>query len=540
MIINELLIKNFRGIKECDIDFKSNLNILVGSSNSTKSTILEAIKLLFNSSNICNLNPQDFYNNNYNQNIEISCIFSGFPDDFLLESNYAFFLLDEYKDSPHLMVKFICNSDFEYEWLIVKNSESKMFSPTQRKKCNVILIDDYVDKNFNFGKTSLINKYVNDNELFQKEIKKAVYKKQFKIEETNLECVYSKIRDLGKEYSIKLDDNLSSALDVTNLPTSTNILGLAENDIMISNRGKSDKKLLSLAMSIDLIKNFGVTLIDEPENSLEPYKVRFIARKINDLCNENKDLQIIVTTHSPYFVYQSEVEYINIVRNNDGTITTQNIPENLKRVIYQKASEALFAKKIICCEGITEIGFINKINEFRRSDHNEFELYGACIVNLEGDRVIQSAIDLCCLGYDVSLIMDSDVKAQDVDKSEFKGLLIDCTFEKDFEYDFFSSLSKEQLVEFLEKLFDGDDKSQFIGELNVAFNQKNKSIAQLCDENDFINIICTAKNIKKKFKNYYVGCKMGEFFLQQLKEIKEDSKIMDKFNILNKWVEKND
>lgn len=402
------------------------------------------------------------------------------------------------------------------------------------------MVDEHISNNFNYGKSSLINKYLTDNESFQKEIKLSLYSNQLHIEGTNLEYLHSQIKSLAQEYSIKLDDKLSSKLDINNLPTSTNILGLAENEIMISSRGKSDKKLLSIAMSIDLIKNFGVTLIDEPENSLEPYKVRFIARKINDLCNKNKDLQIIVTTHSPYFVYQSEVEYIKIVRNIDGIISIQNIPDDLKRVVYQKAAEALFAKKIICCEGITEIGFINKINEFRRSDHNEFELYGACIVNLEGDRVIQSAIDLCCLGYDVSLIMDSDVKAQDVDKSEFKGLLIDCTFEKDFEYDFFSSLSKEQLVEFLEKLFDGDAKSQFIGELNVAFNQKNKSIAQLCDENDFINIICTAKNIKKKFKNYYVGCKMGEFFLQHLKEIKEDSKIMDKFNMLNKWVEKND
>lgn len=76
----------------------------------------------------------------------------------------------------------------------------------------------------------------------------------------------------------------------------------------------------------------------------------------------------------------------------------------------------------------------------------------------------------------------------------------------------------------MEKLFDGDDKSQFIGELNVAFNQKNKSIAQLCDENDFINIICTAKNIKKKFKNYYVGCKMGEYFYNILKKLKKIQK----------------
>lgn len=539
MLLNKLIIKNYKGIKYCEINFLSNLNILVGAGNATKTTILDAIKLLFCSTNYYNLNPQDFYNNDCNNNIEIIGVFSGFPEDFLSEKLFAYCVLDEYKDTPHLMAQFICNSNFECDWFIIKNDEKKHFSQSQRKKCNVFMVDEHISNNFNYGKSSLINKYLTDNESFQKEIKLSLYSNQLHIEGTNLEYLHSQIKSLAQEYSIKLDDKLSSKLDINNLPTSTNILGLAENEIMISSRGKSDKKLLSLAMSIDLIKNFGVTLIDEPENSLEPYKVRFIARKINDLCNKNKDLQIIVTTHSPYFVYQSEVEYIKIVRNIDGIISIQNIPDDLKRVVYQKAAEALFAKKIICCEGKTELGFINKINEFRRSNHKEFELYGACIVDLEGDRVIKSAIDLCNLGYDVSLIMDSDVKNQNADKSKFNGFLIDCTVKKDFEYDFFISLSKEQLVEFLENLFDGNNKNQFLGEVNKAFSQKDKTISQLVEEQNFIDTICTADNIKNKFKNYITGCKMGEYFINHMQEISKESIIYNKYNNIISWVEKN-
>lgn len=539
MKINKLMIKNFKGIKECEIDFTSNLNIFVGTSNSTKSTILESIKLLFNNSNVCNFNPQDFYNNDYNQNIEITCIFSGFPNDFLSESNYAFFVLDEYKDCPHLMAQLICNSDFEYEWSIIKNIDRKPFSQNNRKKCNVSLIDDNMDKNFNYGKTSLIYKYLANNDTFQKEIKKFIYKNQTLVEKTNFEDLYSKILNLGQEYSIKLDNNLSSLLDVTNLPTSTNILGLAENEIMISSRGKSDKKLLTLAMSIDLTRNFGIALIDEPENSLEPYKIRFIARKINDLCNKNKDMQFIITTHSPYFVLQSEVENINIIRNIKGTVSIQNIPTNLRKVVYDKGAEALFARKIICCEGKTELGFINKINEFRRSEHIEFELYGVCIVVLDGDKLIQSSIDLYNIGYDVCLVMDSDVKKENSDKAKFDGFLLDCLPNKDFEYDFFSSLTKEQLIEFLENLFVDNDKNQFLGELNKGFDTKGKTIAQLVNEKDFIDVICSKKSINNKFKNYIVGSKMGDYFLSHISEINQSSKIMDKYNKFNEWVEKN-
>lgn len=539
MLINRLEIKNFKGIKNCKIDFLHNLNVLIGVGNSTKSTILEAIHLLFNCSNYYNLNPQCFYNNDYNENIEITCIFSEFPNNFLSEELYGFFVLDEYQESPHLMAQFKCNSDFEYDWYIIKNDCQKLFNLTQRKKCNVFLIDDYIDNNFNYGKNSLINKYINENDVLKKEIKKSLYGNEFDIKIEELKSVHDIIFNLAKEYSVKFDNEISSILDISNLSTSTNIVGLAEKGIMISNRGKSDKRLLSIAMSIGLIENFGITLIDEPENNLEPYKIRFIARKINDLCSLHKNLQFIVTTHSPYFVYQSEIEYINIVKNVDGIVLIQKIPPYLKRLVYQNAAEAFFAKKIICCEGKTELGFLNAINEFRRKEHKEFELYGVCIINLEGDRVVQSAIDLYNLGYDIALIMDSDVNAQNLIKEEFKGLLIDCTPSKDFEYDFFKSLTNPQLIEFLNNLFSENDKAQFIGEINSAFKQINKPIEQLIDDPNFIDTLCTAKNLKNKFKNYAVGKKFGEYFCNNKKEINIESQLNKKYIKICSWVENN-
>ncbi len=44
-MIEQLSIKNFKGIKEIDLDF-SKLNILVGENNSGKSTILQSLAFL--------------------------------------------------------------------------------------------------------------------------------------------------------------------------------------------------------------------------------------------------------------------------------------------------------------------------------------------------------------------------------------------------------------------------------------------------------------------------------------------------------------
>ncbi|HOJ86542.1 MAG TPA: AAA family ATPase [Elusimicrobiales bacterium] len=65
-MIRKLKIKNFRGISELSFDAKF-INILVGKNNVGKSSVLEAIDLLFNTHKI---DRYDRYNNRYDDNID--------------------------------------------------------------------------------------------------------------------------------------------------------------------------------------------------------------------------------------------------------------------------------------------------------------------------------------------------------------------------------------------------------------------------------------------------------------------------------------
>ena len=67
MIIKQLIIENFRGIKDADLKFNE-YNLLVGTNNIGKSTLLEALNLLLGPDRLNSpdaINEHDFYKSDY-------------------------------------------------------------------------------------------------------------------------------------------------------------------------------------------------------------------------------------------------------------------------------------------------------------------------------------------------------------------------------------------------------------------------------------------------------------------------------------------
>lgn len=64
MYIEELKIENFRGFKnETKIKFQNGINILIGTNNSGKTTILKSLDLLFSNTSSKYLKAEDFNHN---------------------------------------------------------------------------------------------------------------------------------------------------------------------------------------------------------------------------------------------------------------------------------------------------------------------------------------------------------------------------------------------------------------------------------------------------------------------------------------------
>lgn len=95
MKLYQLKLKNFRSYKEeiC-IEFE-NLTTFVGKNDAGKSTILEALEIFFNNKIIV-CEKEDLSINHDNENIEITCVFSNFPDSLIIDTSVSTSLKSEF------------------------------------------------------------------------------------------------------------------------------------------------------------------------------------------------------------------------------------------------------------------------------------------------------------------------------------------------------------------------------------------------------------------------------------------------------------
>ncbi|WP_369764948.1 AAA family ATPase [Flavobacterium sp. WC2429] len=95
MKLETIKIKNFRGYQSETIIPVSNLTAFIGKNDAGKSTILEALEIFFNNS-LVSCEREDLNVNADNNQIEISCVFSGFPEDLIIDAANPTSLAAEY------------------------------------------------------------------------------------------------------------------------------------------------------------------------------------------------------------------------------------------------------------------------------------------------------------------------------------------------------------------------------------------------------------------------------------------------------------
>ena len=95
MILEQVKIKNFRGYQTETIIPISNLTAFIGKNDSGKSTILEALEIFFNNS-LVYCEKDDLNITADNNKIEISCVFSDFPNELIIDAAIPTTLQAEY------------------------------------------------------------------------------------------------------------------------------------------------------------------------------------------------------------------------------------------------------------------------------------------------------------------------------------------------------------------------------------------------------------------------------------------------------------
>lgn len=400
MKIKKINIENFRSIKKLSIEFPNeDILTLVGANNAGKSNILRAINNLLGErwfkGDTAELN--DFYNRNKDNKIKIEIIF------------------DDNK-------KVIFSSSQDWPEYLDQNGEKIYGSRGNVKEdfpCTYLEANRSIDKAMQFKSWELMGKIAKSFNDKAKSKSEVIEKKFDEIME-----IFNEIPEFKKfkkdfidyfeelqadtPYKLKVDFKAFSPL---NYFKSINILA---NDSSINDKydtnlielGDGSRNLVLFALVRSYAKNFkneaqGVLAIEEPEIYLHPQAQKHLYSIFREIVKES-NIQIIFTSHSPYFVNSEEFHHIGLVSKSKDDGTTVKMLTKEKLVDFCKNSGVPSEK--------TNVG---NINEFYATTSN-FRLneafFSKFTILVEGDTeelalpIYLSKIGINCDTCGISII----------------------------------------------------------------------------------------------------------------------------------------
>jgi putative ATP-dependent endonuclease of OLD family len=485
--IHTLEISNFRGLKSFSQVFGlKNFICLIGRGDSGKTTILDAISAVLSPSWNLSFYDTDFYEADVTNPITIETTLYDVPVQLLKESKFGLFIRgldkntsiihDELDDHhiPALTIRLIVESDLEPKWYVVNGRQEGIeIRGTDRATFNVFLVSEYLDRHFSWNKGNPLYSLLRQGEL-EKE-KRDIFIDAFREAKakidlsdfSHLENVVKRIKGSAQKLGIDIG-SATTTIDFKDIIVKDGRICLHENKIPFRLKGKGSKRLISIAIQMELANNGGILLIDEIEQGLEPDRAQHVANYLK----QNNAGQIFMTTHSSAVLV--ELDATDLYKVIRGGASLLNLTGDLQGVV-RKNPEAFFAERILVCEGLTEIGICRALNKFRMSaGKKNAALKGIRIANGSGSTLTNYAIGLKNAGFNVGLFCDSDVKKVNEQKLEMKNLGIDLFDTEDqlcIEDQIFKDLPWEGVKELVQYHIKEKDKQSVLQSITSKYGQ---------------------------------------------------------------------
>ncbi|MDE7420483.1 MAG: AAA family ATPase [Muribaculaceae bacterium] len=474
--IFHLHIENFRGIEKFDHCFNPGLTCIIGRGNSGKTTILDAISYVLTPMHTIPFHDGDFYNCNIENPIIIEVTLVGLSEEILRKfgdrirgvrgeeiiSSMTNPTAQEEGVEDAVTIRLKVEKDLEPVWEVIGDEgvEPRIVRASERELFNCFYISEYTDRHFTLSKGSPLSSLFRQKADKKSEVLNAELiaqlsrdtKQGFESAIGMPEVFNDVIKDISKnasELGISTG-TVKASIDQREFLLKDNKIALHQDDIPLRQLGKGSKRLLSLAIQLSLTDPSGIILIDEIEQGLEPDRVQHIV----SLLKKKTGLQVILTTHSSNAIVELSCSDLYIRRNQTNGLI--NIPSTDEmQGTLRKNPEAFFAKRVIMCEGATEVGIIRGLNEYllRPKGMNLAKL-GVRYADGTGKNLTNYVTEFNRLGYPICLFCDSDAPDVNDKKAGFRAIgvvIVDCEGKLALEQQLFKDLpwiSIKKLIEY--------------------------------------------------------------------------------------------
>lgn len=382
--IKQLRIDRFRGIERLVWNPSPGLNVIIGGGDTGKTTILDAVALLFQSSNNASLTEADYWLRRTENGFQIEAVVA-IPDELDLTASAKSLWPWEWDGANAVQPRnntdvagadqqavfrlaVSASADFDLSWEIIQPDEKReYFSLSLRRRIGLIKLgsEEKNDRDLRLVHGSCLDRLLSEENLRAK-IGKLV--SQVPLND-----------QLGEE-AVKAMAGLGDALEKAALPSDISLgltgspgisigalIGLTakkENVVLpLSSWGAGTRRMASLQVAASGKKDAELIVIDEIERGLEPYR---LGQLISVLAANGR--QGFITTHSAmalFMLREAQLWFLD-VKGVIGKLDQQKISAQLKRDPL-----AFLSRVPVLVEGDTEKGFVHAILGSLLHEHPE-------------------------------------------------------------------------------------------------------------------------------------------------------------------------
>lgn len=423
MQVRQLKIERYRGIQQLVWRPDAEMTCLIGPGDSTKTTILDAIELVLSPRWTVSITDADFHGGKCSEPIVITATVGQLPTSLLTEDKYGMDLRGwneevGLKDEPEeddesvLTIRFSVDDSLEPNWVVVneRRPEGRPMPARDREALGLVRLGGDIDRHLAWGRGSALSRTTDSLEevgrvvaAAQREAREAIARADL----TKLKAAAAQAKEAATGMGVRVLGEYRPALDALVSSGGAGQLSLHEDEIPVRATGLGSRRLTALALQSMAVKEGGILLIDEVEHGLEPHRLRHLLQVLRGA--PQKGGQVFITTHSPIPIAELVADELCVTRCRKGVTKVRRVSAELQDVV-RKTPEALLGRKVLVCEGKTELGLCRALEARWAKARGGLPLAhtGTVLTHGSGKEAAQIALKVASLGYSTALLIDSD------------------------------------------------------------------------------------------------------------------------------------
>lgn len=370
--IYKLTVTRFRGLKHLSWCPARGVNLILGGGDVGKTTILDAISLLLSPTNSSTVLDSDYNLRDDEAEFSIEAVIalpSGGGINQLTKPSWpwnwngidATVPAHNENSSPGEEVYILRvrgTEDLELNYEIVQPSGMTEALPVSfRRAIGLVRLsgDDRNDRDLRLVQGSALDRLLTDKGLRSRMASKLA---EHNVRSELSDEASKALTDLNDAFRVrKLPDYLDIAVTGGQGPSIASLVGLTAKretvQLPLSSWGAGTRRLSALAIAEHIQGGSPITVVDEVERGLEPYRQRILIARL-----QNATSQAFITTHSAAVISAStkaSLWYLD-QSGNLGQLTGAKVTG-----LRSTDPESFLARLTVVAEGVTEVGFVRSL-----------------------------------------------------------------------------------------------------------------------------------------------------------------------------------